>query len=290
MTRDTELAVDDRAELGESPIWDDRTGQLLWVDILAGVVKRWSPGSDRVETLGCGQHVGAVALRENGGLVTALRDGFGLAAPGGPVELAVPVDADLPSNRMNDGKVDSAGRFWAGTTTYAEVPGRAALYRLDPDLSVVMALDGVGESNGLCWSRDDRLLYYVDSLLPTVDVFDFDAASGAISNRRTLITIEDGDGVPDGLTIDADGNLWLALWGGGQVRRYAPDGTLDDVVQVPAAQVTSCTFGGPDLGDLYITSARTGLTHADLELSPHAGGVFRVRPGATGLPSHRFRG
>jgi sugar lactone lactonase YvrE len=239
----------------------------------------------------CGRHVGAVALRENGGLVLALRDGFGLTEPGGgEVRLVAPCEDDVPGNRFNDGKVDSAGRFWAGTMTYAEVPGDGALYRLDPDLRITTAVTGIGVSNGLDWSGDDRVLYYVDSLTPHVDAFDFDAGSGTVANRRPLVTIPDGDGAPDGLAVDAEGYLWVALWGGSQVRRFAPDGTLAGVIDVPAALVTSVAFGGSDLRDLYITSARIGLDGAALAGTPSAGSIFRARPGVQGVTPNRFAG
>jgi len=235
--------------------------------------------------------VGAAALTAAGDLVLAVRDGFArLDLDSGKVRAIADVEADLPDQRMNDGKCDPAGRFWAGTMALDKRPGAGALYRLDPDGRVHRILDGVSISNGLDWSDDGRLMYYVDTPTRSIDVFDFDVASGAIANRRALARVERGDGWPDGLTLDADGYIWVALWAGAAVRRYAPDGTLDRVVAVPTTYPTSCAFGGPDLQDLYVTTAATALTPEERLREPLAGGLFRCRPGVQGRPPHRFKG
>jgi sugar lactone lactonase YvrE len=200
------------------------------------------------------------------------------------------VEADLQDQRMNDGKCDPAGRFWAGTMALDKRRGAGALYRLDADGRVHRMLDEVSISNGLDWSNDGRLMYYVDTPTRSVDVFDFDVATGAIANRRSLARVEPDEGWPDGLTLDADGYIWVALWCGAAVRRYAPDGTLDRVVAVPTTYPTSCAFGGSDLGDLYITTAATALTPDERLREPLAGGLFRCRPGVHGRPAHRFGG
>jgi sugar lactone lactonase YvrE len=191
---------------------------------------------------------------------------------------------------MNDGNCDSAGRFWAGTMGLNEEPGAGALYRLDPDLNVTKVLDAVTISNGIDWSLDDSLMYYVDSDTFCVDVFDFDPDAGAISNRRAFVSVSAADGLPDGLTVDSEGYVWVAFWGGSCVRRYAPDGSLDLVVSLPTRHVTSCAFGGAGLDELYITSATEGLTEADLAQEPHAGALFRCKPGVVGRPEHVFLG
>ncbi len=286
-----EVAVAGPAEVGESPVWDDIAGELLWVDIPAGLIHRWRPGAATVSTLRVGQPVGAVALSRTGGLIAAVRDGFAAVdEETGTVELLRAVEADRPDNRMNDGKCDSAGRFWAGTMAEDERPGAGGLYRLDVDLSVSTVLTGVSVSNGLAWSPDDRTMYYVDSLERSVDRFDFDAERGRVANRRSLVAVEVAAGMPDGIAIDGAGHLWVALWDGWAIRRYAPNGGLDAIVPLPAAQITSCTFGGPDLRDLYVTSAASGLSAADLRLQPHAGAVFRVRVDVPGAPAARFAG
>jgi sugar lactone lactonase YvrE len=169
-------------------------------------------------------------------------------------------------------------------------PGAGALYRLDLDGRVHTMLRDITISNGLDWSDDGRLMYYIDTPTRSIDVLEFDVATGAIANRRSLVRVPRGEGWPDGLTLDADGYIWVALWSGGAVRRYAPDGRLDRVLPVPATHPTSCAFGGPDLGDLYVTTAATALTPEERLRQPLAGGLFRCRPGVQGRPAHRFKG
>ena len=200
------------------------------------------------------------------------------------------VEIDRPGQRMNDGACDAAGRFWAGTMCMQERPGLGSLYRLDPDGSSHRILTGVGISNGIDWSLDGATMYYVDSLTQRIDRFDFDPATGSVCNRRAFVTIDPAEGCPDGLTVDAEGGIWLALWGGSAIHRYRPDGTLERVLRVPVTHPTTCAFGGPDLGDLYITSATIRLSGEEKRRQPMAGGVMRHRPGVTGRPSHAFAG
>ncbi|MBA3852678.1 MAG: SMP-30/gluconolactonase/LRE family protein [Chloroflexi bacterium] len=286
-----DIAVAGSAEVGEGPIWDDVTGELLWVDIPAGLIHRWRPGTTAVSTIVVGQPVGAIALRRSGGLVAAVRDGFALIdQKSGKVELRCPVEIDRVENRMNDGKCDGAGRFWAGTMALDSRPGVGSLYRLDPDLTVTTILTEVSISNGLGWAPDDRTMYFVDSPAQAIDAFDFDAERGLLSNRRRLAAIEVEAGMPDGLTVDSAGFVWVALWGGGAIRRYSPTGDLVDTVRLPATQLTSCTFGGPERRDLYVTSASRGLSAGERRRQPHAGAVFRVRLHVPGHPVARFGG
>jgi sugar lactone lactonase YvrE len=192
---------------------------------------------------------------------------------------------------MNDGNVDSAGRLWAGTVGLGEEPDAGSLYRLDPDLTVTRVLDVVTESNGIDWSPDDRVMYYVDSLEHRVDAFDFDLDSGSVTNRRPFAVFDkEAEILPDGLTVDGEGCVWVALWGGSAVHRYTPEGELDRVLAMPTRQITSCAFGGPGLDDLYVTSAREWLEPAVLEQEPDAGAVFVCRPGIVGRPQRRFGG
>jgi sugar lactone lactonase YvrE len=279
-----ELVLDAHAGLGEGPLWDARTAELLWVDIMAGLVHRFDPASGVDDTLDVGQPVGAVVPRAVGGYALALRDGFAVTDDDG-VRLVAPVDHDRPGLRMNDGACDSAGRFWAGTMHVDELPGAASLYRLEPDGRVERMLGDVTVSNGIGWSPDDTVMYYVDTPTQAVDAFDYDAASGAISNRRQIVTIDEGAGWPDGLVVDAEGCIWVALWEGWAVRRYSPAGELLAVIEVPVARVTKPAFGGPALDDLYIT---TGAPDEADAKQPHAGGIFHVRPGVRGLPANSF--
>ncbi|MBA3349856.1 MAG: SMP-30/gluconolactonase/LRE family protein, partial [Actinobacteria bacterium] len=222
-----EVAVDAHAQLGEGPVWDEASRQLVWVDIMASLVHRFTPSTGTDETTDVGQPVGAVALRTAPGLVLALRDGFGvLDTDRGDLQMIARTEKEVTGNRMNDGKCDRAGRFWAGTMAFDQAPGAGALYRLDGDRSVERMISGVSISNGLCWSADDRHLYYIDSPTQGVDVFDFDASSGEVANRRRFIDIPEEAGLPDGMTIDEEGFLWVALYGTGAVRRYSPEGEL----------------------------------------------------------------
>jgi len=189
--------------------------------------------------------------------------------------------------RFNDGKPDPWGNFWAGTMAWDEQNGPpCGLYRLAPDGAVTELFGGVGLSNGLDWTDDRRLFYYADSLAGGVDVFDTDPDTGALSGRRRFVSVSGG--LPDGLTLDAEGGLWLAVWGSGELRRYTPDGRLDTVVSLPVSQVTSAAFGGDGLRTLYITTARENFTPADLAAQPHAGDIFACTPGVVGRPPYLF--
>jgi sugar lactone lactonase YvrE len=286
-----ELVLDAHAETGEGPVWDHRDQSLLWIDVTRGVVHRLDTVTAKDESVGVGQHVGALALRSAGGFVLAVRGGFaGFDLVIGRPQFMADTEATTPSNRMNDGKVDSKGRFWAGSMAYSEEGHAGSLYRLDQDHSVAKMLTGLGISNGLGWSPDDQVMFHIDSLAGGVDAYDFNAETGQISNRRRLIDIDRTDGTPDGMTVDAQGYLWVSLWNGWCVRRYGPDGTFDREIKLPVRQVTCCTFGGPTLGDLYITTAARGLSAQELEGQPRAGGVFRHQPGVSGLPSRPYEG
>jgi sugar lactone lactonase YvrE len=304
-TVDLDIALAAAAGCAEAPLWDDRDGVLLWVDNRRDELHRFDPrsGADAVLTLA--QPVGMVVPRAGGGLVAGVRDGFAAVAGDGSLEMLAEVERDVPSSRMNEGRCDSRGRFWGGTMAGDPLneQGRAALYRLDADHSVRRMVPGTTISNGLGWSPDDRRFYFVDSLSFGVDAWDYDADTGEIRNRTRLVDLgvctdpaartaanPDGFVVPDGLAVDAEGCLWIAMWGGGCVRRHAPDGRLLSTVVVPVAQVSSCGFGGDDLGDLYVTTAACDLDDQQLAVQPHAGGVFVGRPGVAGLPNHRFAG
>jgi sugar lactone lactonase YvrE len=283
----SELVLDACATLGEGPLWDSRTSELLWVDITRGTVHRFDPKSGSDRAFDAGGYVGAVVPRAAGGYVLAVQSGFAVADDDGTVRLFAEVEADRAETRMNDGACDSRGRFWAGTMNVDGVTCSGCLYRLDPDGSVARMATDVTISNGIGWSLDDRVMYFVDTTTGGVDAFDFEPETGAIAARRRLITIEDGAGYPDGLTIDADGCLWVALWNGWAVRRYAPDGTQLGTVEVPVARVTKPAFGGDELTDLYITTAAADEPDPQ---QPHAGGVFRARPGVAGRSANTFAG
>ncbi|MFJ9906227.1 SMP-30/gluconolactonase/LRE family protein [Streptomyces sp. NPDC101152] len=283
MTGRYEVAVRAQAELGEGPTWDAEGGRLIWVDILGSRVHTYEPGSGRRTVRVTEQHVGAAKPRAGGGLVLNLRDGVGLVDPDGAFRWLH--HEPVPGRRGNDAAVAPDGSLWAGTMRYDEAPGGGTLSRFTGDGALQTVLDDVAVSNGTGWSPDGRLLYYVDSPTRRVDVFTYDG-EGRVGDRRPLAEIEDGAGFPDGLTVDADGCVWVALWDGGAVRRYTPAGDLDQVIELPTRRPTACAFGGPDLTDLYITTARTGLD-APIPLS----GSLLVVPGAgKGLPQPAFAG
>ena len=287
---DVSLALDADAQLGEGPVWDPVARCLYFVDILQSRVHCFDPVTNASRAYDVGRMVGAVALTESHGLIMAMQGGFArLDLATGRVSRVVGVAAAGGDLRMNDGKADPSGRFWAGTMALDTRPGAGALYRLDPDGSVRTMLSNVTISNGLDWTDDGRTMYYVDSPTFAIDAFDFNPAAGTIVNRRTVVTIPKRDGAPDGLTLDAEGHIWVALWGGGAVHRYAPDGTRIAEIRLPAKYVTSCAFGGPDLRDLYITTQGLDVPAVD-RAAQHAGGLFVARPGPRGRPANRFTG
>jgi len=218
-----------------------------------------------------------------------MRDGIYLAdADGANLRLLASVEAEDTTCRMNDAACDPQGRLWAGTMSFEAVPGAGTLYRIDPDGTVTAVLHDLTISNGLGWSPDGRRMYFIDSPTRRIDVLDFDAEDGTVHDRRCFLDVSDVAGVPDGLTMDTDGGIWVAFWGGAQVRRYGHDAVLTDIVQVPVPQPTACAFGGPDGQDLYITSARLGLDLAELQAAELSGSLFVCRPGYQGSAARAF--
>ncbi len=285
-----ELVLDARSVLGEGAIWDAKKGVLYWVDIDAGLVHVFDPASGRDVSISVGQPVGTVVPRARGGLMLAVRDGFMSLDQGtGETALEAAPPGHEPAHRFNDGKCDPAGRFWAGTM---ESPaGKGALFRLDTDLSVHRMADGIAIANGLAWGPDGKTMYYIDTATRRIDVFDYDNASGAIGNRRPVATVPEEHGLPDGMTIDDEGMLWVAHWDGWCVCRWDPrSGKLVRKVEMPVQRPTSCAFGGPDFDVLYVTSATVELEAAALAEQPQAGGIFAFRPGVGGLPALEFKG
>lgn len=295
--KNVELEIVSRAcaILGEGPIWDANKACLWWVDIFGETLHRFDPAPDSPNretrwTLGC--QVGAIApcASARDGVVLVTAEGYVRFHPeSGQRGLLASVENDVATNRMNDGKCDSRGRFWAGTMAQDESPKAGGLYVLDNGRARQVLTD-VTVSNGIGWSPDDRLMYYVDSKTQRIDAFDFDLDAGALSDRRPFVEVAEADGLPDGLCVDREGCVWVALWGGGAVRRYSPDGRLDAEIETPVTHPTSVAFGGPQLTDLYITTARFALSESELRQQPDAGALFRCRPGATGMPPRVYRG
>jgi sugar lactone lactonase YvrE len=277
-----EQVTDAVAYHGEGPVWSPRWGGMRWVDMFAGdVLTLGSDGS--VERRHVGEVAAALRPRRGGGAVIGIERGFALEDPDGSVR-PLPEVWSNPSVRMNEGGCDPDGRFYCGSMAYDQQPGAAALYRLGPDGTVDVVLEGVTVSNGLEWSPDGSRAYYNDTATHRVDVFDYERESG-LTGRRSFAEIPPAR--PDGLTVDSEGGVWVAISNGGEVRRFTPDGKLDEVVEVPVKKTTACTFGGTNLDQLFITTSQQGLeTGAD----PVAGSLFRVIPGVTGVPVREFAG
>lgn len=275
-----DVLINLHARLGEGPRWDHRFGVLAWVDILGGHVHLTDPDHGTTTSIPVGADVGAIALYGDDDYLLAIRNGF-TSLVGTKVEVIHEMFDDAGA-RMNDGVVDPAGRFVAGSMARDASPGKGSLYARDVDGSVRTLFGGVTISNGLAWSAAGDVMYYVDSGLRGIDVMDYDLESGAISRRRRWVDVPESDGTPDGIAIDSEGCLWVALWGGGKVRRYSPAGQIIGEVELPVPQVSACGFGGPDLDKLFITTAAVGRSLDDGALD---GALFVVDPGCRGVES-----
>lgn len=283
-----ECVADVRALLGEGPVWVADEAALYWVDILGSTVFRWH-GEEGLRTIPVARPVSAILPRAGGGFIGGCDDGF--IALGADFALSVIADPEpgLPSHRFNDGKIDRAGRLWAGTMDRSERGREGALYRMDPDLSWTRVDGPYRIPNGPAFSPDGGVMYHTDTVLQTVYAFDV-AADGSLAARREHLRFGPGEGYPDGMTVDAEGCLWIAFWDGWCLRRFAPSGERLAELALPVQRPTSVAFGGGDLGDLFVTSAARGLSEAEIADQPHAGGLLRLRPGVTGIAEVPFAG
>lgn len=285
MTNTPQLLFDVRAELGEGPFWDARTQTLHWLDILN---KRVYAGADLLAQLD--EFIGCAAFRRDGGLILALKNSIVDLKPDSVKPAVLATVSEPANNRLNDGKCDPAGRFLAGSMDMNEADPTGALYSFDGK-TVTKLLSGITISNGLTWSPDHKTFYYTDTPTRQVTAFDYDLATGQIANPRPAVRVPDGLGWPDGMTSDMDGNLWIAMWGGAQVTKWDPrTGRLLEQIPMPVLQPSSCIFGGADLNELYVTSARKGLSQEKLQAYPLSGGVFKIIIEATGIPTFQFAG
>jgi sugar lactone lactonase YvrE len=286
MDLDVAFAVEDG--LGEAPSWDPATGTLLWVDVPGDRIHRGDPRTGAFTTVPCAGTVSAVVPRAAGGLVGATDHGFAEIHDDGAFTVLAPLDLPRDGMRMNDGKCDPQGRFWAGSMARAATPHAGTLYRLDQDHTAHPVLGNLSVSNGLGWSPDGAHMYFIDTADQGVDEVVLDG--GGVASRRRLVNIEREHGVPDGMTVDAEGLLWVVMAYGGQVRRYSPDGRLDRVVRLPVTFTTSAAFGGADLAQLFITTGAERLSAAERAEQPLAGSVFVCTPGVRGLPAAPYAG
>lgn len=281
-----ELYIDASATLGESPAWDAKTQTLYWIDILERRVY-----AGRKPILQLDHYVGCLAPRRNGGLIIAQRSGIWALEPNMKRlrKLGAP-RREFAGNRFNDGKCDPRGRFLAGTMDHSEKEATGALYSFTPEGKITRLLKGLRISNGMAWSPDGRTLYFTDTPTRKIRAFDYDLKTGQIANSREIIHFDKSFGFPDGMTTDSDGNLWIAMWGGGRVSQWKPDGTLLAQFGVPAPNVTSCVFGGPAMNELFITSALVGMDKTGFKRFPQAGAIFRMETNVTGMPTYEFAG
>lgn len=286
----TEVALAAQATIGEGPVWSVDEAALYWIDVPVGALHRLDPGSGATRSWSLPAEVGCIALRAGGGAIAALRTGFCLIdLDTGATEILEDPEADQPKTRFNDGKCDRRGRFWAGTMDIDEQSPLGALYRFEGAGRCEHVLTGVGLSNGLGWSPDNRTMYHTDSLTRVITAYDYDLDSGGMRAPRPFV-VDALPAVPDGLTVDAGGCVWGVKWDGWRVVRYTPTGRVDREVALPVQQPTSCAFGGPDLEVLFVTSAREGLSDAALAEQPLAGSVFAIDAGTQGLPEPTYQG
>ena len=280
------LLYDTKALLGEGPIWDARTQTLYWIDIINRRIYREGELLAQLDDF-----IGCIAPRQNGGLILTQRFGFASLEVDSDTLTSLASPENEPSNnRFNDGKCDPLGRFLAGTMDMDESAPTGSLYSFD-GTSVTKLLGNVTISNGMTWSPDYKTFYYIDTPTRVVQAFDYDLEAGAIANPRIVVRVSESLGWPDGMTSDLHGNLWIAMWGGAQVTKWNPNtGELLERIPVPARNVSSCIFGGKNLNELYLTSARKGLDAEALAEYPLTGGVFRLETNVEGMPTFEFSG
>lgn len=280
-----------QSELGEGSLWEPVKQKLYWVDILGRIVHMYDPLTKKHAQLSTGEKVGTVVPMSNGNVLVALKNGIHeMDIETGDLKLIVNPLKEI-MGRFNDGKCDPGGRFWVGTIVPDGSEPTAVLFRLDRDKSIRQVLDGITNSNGITWSLDKKTMYYIDTPTKKVQAFDYDNETGNITNGRIAVQIPDGIGFPDGMTIDSEGKLWIALWGHGIVGRFDPNsGEMLQRINVPAPHTSSCAFGGKDLKTLYITTAQENMTPEELKKYPLSGDLFAAKPGVAGVDAYFYAG
>lgn len=276
--------------LGEGPFWSARDQQLVWVDILAPSIVVGDPATGERTMRPMPELVGVAIPKASGGYICATETGIKTLSPSGQIATLCEPEADISGNRFNDGKCDARGRLWVGSLAIDTQPGRGNLWRVEADGTHERMLQGTSVSNGMGWSPDNRTFYFTDSGKRVIWAFDFDLDAGTLANQRPFVQFAAGDGSPDGLCVDSDGHLWVAMWDGWAIRRYAPDAVLERKIDVPVPRPTSCCFGGPDLRTLFVTTARIRLSAQQLSDAPLSGCVLAVKTDVTGQEVHVFAG
>ena len=272
------VVVEPTCLLGEGPVWDAVQKVICWIDIVNGEIHEYSPEKKIHKTIPVHQMIGTIAVCKDGNFIAALQNGFAfINRQSGEIKMINDPENHLPNNRFNDGKCDPAGRFWAGTMSLTDEPDKGNLYSLEKDGRIKKQIGNVSISNGIAWSIDETILYYIDTPTFEIVAYNYEKSTGLISNKKVIIKIDKEEGAPDGMTIDTEGMLWIAHWDGWQVTRWNPaTGQKLLAIKLPVARVTSCTFGGDNLEDLYITSAKVGLSEAALKMQPLAGSLFII--------------
>lgn len=287
--RNVDMVLQATIEVGESPVWDEESGSLWWVDLLRGELHRLDRERRGAKIGSVRQSLGFIVPFEPGSFVAGVRDGIGILTEDGRFNLVRPIEADRPGFRMNDGKCDRQGRLWAGTMSDASHQ-HGRLYRVSDDWTEELFRDEMGVPNGLGWSPRGDIMYLADTGAKRLEIWAYDTAVGRPTTLLQAVVFGENDGGPDGLTVDLEGCAWVCLWGGHQIRRYAPSGDLLESVEIPAWNVASCVFGGSNYRDLYVTTARYGLSPAEINRWPLSGSIFRIRPDVGGYPADMFHG
>ncbi len=287
-----DLLLDAKASLGEGALWNKKTQELYWIDIENGILHIYNPKNQQDKAIKLGQRVGTVVPTENGNALVALEDGIyeiDLKTEKKKL-LAKRPESESVDNRFNDGKCDPAGRFWVGTMSMKGVEKAGNLYLFDNEGKLTKKYDSVTVSNGIVWSLDSTKMYYIDTPTKEVKEFAYNNKTGEISMAKAVITIPDGMGYPDGMTIDSEGMLWIGMWEGFGLTRWNPNnGELLMKIDVPVSRVTSCAFGGENLDILYITTASIGASEDDLKQYPNSGSLFAIKTGHTGIPNFTYK-
>lgn len=287
-----ELVIDSKATLGEGPCWSTETQLLYWLDSLEKKINIYNPMTKKNRVIKLEQYIGAIVPRNKHEAVITLEDGFYfINLNTEKITLIEDTERHLPNNRFNDGKCDAYGRFWAGSMHKSYHDGHGFLYCLDTNMKVKKKLHDIGISNGIAWSTDNRFMYYIDTLTKRVRRYDYNIVTGEIENPINIISFHEEEGFPDGMTVDGEDMLWIAHWSTSKISRWNPKtGKRIYSIALPVANVTSCAFGGKDLNELYITTARAGVNSEQLAEYPLSGGVFRLKTTVTGKPSYSFKG
>ena len=280
-----------KTQLGEGSFWDWKTQELYWIDILGNTLHIYNPKTKTDRALATPSNIGTVVPIDATRAVVALQDGiYIMNTNSGEITLLSDVEHDIPANRFNDGKCDPSGRFWVGSMAYDETPKAANLYMIKGNGETSLKIKGVTISNGIVWTKDKTTMYYIDTPTSEIKAYDYDDATGDISNPRVAVKVNDSLGYPDGMTIDDSDKLWVAMWNGNAVICFDPvKGEMVSKIDVPAHNVTSCAFGGKDLDTLFITSANLDMTDAEREKYPLAGSLFKAVPEVKGVKGAFFK-